>query len=68
MKVGDLVTLKMKKTQPLQEPHRAIITDKYTDQDGFVRLEVVWMTPMTAVMPYRSILRPEHFEVISESR
>ena len=68
MKVGDLVTLKMKKTRPAQEPHHAIITDKYIDQDGFVRLEVVWMTPMTAVMPYRSILRPEHFEVISESR
>lgn len=67
MKVGDLVTLKMKKTRPPQEPHRAIITDKYTDQDGFVRLLVAWMTPATS-RPFRSILRPEHFEVVSESR
>ena len=63
MKVGDLVTLKMKKTQPPQQPQRAIVTDKYIDQNGFLQLEVVWLNGHKQLR-----LRAELFEVISESR
>ena len=63
MKVGDLVSLKMKNTQPPQEPQRAIVTDFYTDQDGFEKVEVVWMSQCKQGTFYAEL-----FEVISESR
>ena len=63
MKVGDLVTLKMKKTQPPQQPQRAIVLDSFIDQDGFAQLEVVWTNGHK-----QSRLRAELFEVLSESR
>jgi len=62
MKVGDLVTLKMKQTRPPQDPHRAIVIDMYTDQDGFEQVEIAWMEGAIGSM------RAELFEVISESR
>jgi hypothetical protein len=63
MQVGDLVSLKMKKTQPPQEPHFAIVLDKYIDQNGFEQVEVAWQhSPAIGKMP------PGLFEVISESR
>ena len=65
MKVGDLVSLKMKKTQPPQEPQRAIVTDIYTDQDGFEKIEVAWMIPGAGLV---RAFYAELFEVISESR
>jgi|TARA_R110002096_G_scaffold87608_1_gene200936 hypothetical protein len=61
MQVGDLVTLKMMRTQPPQQPQRAMVIDKYSDQDGFIKLEVVWMTGHK-----QSNLPADHFEVISE--
>ena len=63
MKVGDLVSLKMKKTQPPQEARYAIVLDVYTNQDGFEQAEIMWEG--TGVI--RSY-RPELFEVISEAR
>ena len=65
MKVGDLVSLKMKKTQPAQEPQRAVVTDFYIDQDGFEKVEVAWMIPGGGLI---RDFYPELFEVISESR
>jgi hypothetical protein len=44
MQVGDLVSLKMKKTQPPQEPQRAVVLDVFIDQDGFEKVAVGWMT------------------------
>ena len=65
MKIGDLVSLKMKKTQPPQEPQRAIITDFYIDQDGFEKVEVAWMIPGAGLI---RDFYAEIFEVISETR
>ena len=42
MKVGDLVSLKMKKTQPLQEARHAIVLDVYIDQNGFELAKIMW--------------------------
>ena len=63
MKVGDLVSLKMKKTQPLQEARHAIVLDVYIDQNGFELAEIMWEG--TGVI--RSY-RPELFEVFHEAR
>ena len=63
MKVGDLVSLKMKKTQPPQEAHRAIVLDVYIDLNGLEQLEIAWQhCPAIGIMP------PRLFEVISASR
>jgi hypothetical protein len=62
MKVGDLVSLKMKKTQPPQKSIHAIVLDAYTNQDGFQEIEI---------MMEQGIIRQFHadlFEVISECR
>jgi hypothetical protein len=63
MKVGDLVSLTMKKTQPPQEARHAIVLDMYIDQNGFELAKIMWEG--TGVI--RSY-RPELFEVISEGR
>jgi hypothetical protein len=64
MKVGDLVSLKMKKTQPPQEPQRAIVLDVFIDQDGFEKIKVAWQNSVAIGNMANSRL----FEVISESR
>ena len=64
MKIGDLVSLKMKKTQPPQEPHRAVVIDAYTDQDGFEQVEIAWLQAGCPI----GVMPPRLFEVISESR
>jgi len=62
MKVGDLVSLKMKKTQPPQEPQRAVVLDVYIDQNGFEQMEIAWQhCAAIGIMP------PRLFEVISEN-
>lgn len=63
MQVGDLVSLKMKKTQPPQGPQRAIVLDAYIDQNGLEQVEIAWQhCAAIGIMP------PRLFEVISESR
>lgn len=63
MKIGDLVSLKMKKTHPPQEAQRAIVLDAYIDLDGREQIRIAWLhCAATGIMP------PRLFEVISESR
>ena len=63
MKVGDLISLNMKKTQPAQVKRYAIVLDVYTDQDGFEQVEIMWEG--TGVIKSH---RPDLFEVVNESR
>ena len=61
MKTGDLVSLKMKKTQPAQIPRHGIIVN--TCENHFyklVQIEVLWAEGNL------SRLSPDLFEVISE--
>ena len=63
MKVGDLVSLKMKKAQPPQVPRHGVIVKTWKNHyHKLVQIEVLWEEGMI------SQLRPDLFEVISESR
>ena len=63
MKVGDLVSLKMKKTQPPQIPRRAVVLNTWRDHKGKLReVDVMWTEGN--VRRFRAGL----FEVINESR
>lgn len=63
MKLGDLVSLKMKKTQPAQIPRRGVIINTWKNHyHKLVEIEVLWGEGNI------SKLRPDLFEVISESR
>ena len=62
MKVGDLVSLKMKKTQPPQEACHGIVLDMFLDYNLAETADVLWETGRT------SQLRPNLLEVISETR
>jgi len=65
MKVGDLVSLKMKKTQPPQVPRLALILNTWHSHKGtLLEVEVMW--PNAAGVSKR--FRPDLFEVISASR
>jgi hypothetical protein len=60
MKVGDLVTLKMKKTQPAQIPRHGVIINTWKNHyHKLVEIEVLWGEGNI------SKLRPDLFEVIS---
>jgi hypothetical protein len=60
MKVGDLVTLKMKKTQPAQIPRHAVIINTWKNHyHKIVEIEVLWGEGNI------SKLRSDLFEVIS---
>jgi hypothetical protein len=64
MKVGDLVSLKMKKTQPPQDPQFAVVLVVDADGDGSVRSKVAWQHS-----PGRQTTLPaSYFEVLSETR
>ena len=63
MKVGDLVSLKMKNTQPPQVPRHAIVLNVWRNHKGNV-LEVEVMWPECTGIGKR--FRPGLFEVISE--
>ncbi len=62
MKVGDLVSLKMKKTQPPQEACHGIVLDMFLDYNLAETADVLWETGRT------SQLRPNLLELISETR
>jgi len=63
MKVGDLVSLKMKKTQPPQVPRHAIVLNTWRNHKGrIIQVEVMWSEGN--VRRFRSDL----FEVIDEGR
>jgi hypothetical protein len=63
MKVGDLVALKMKKTQPPQIPRCAVVLNAWYNHKGKRRdIEIMW-----AKGTIRKI-RADLFEVINESR
>ena len=60
MKVGDLVTLKMKKTQPAQIPRHGVIINTWKNHyHKLVEIEVLWGEGNI------SKLRSDLFEVIS---
>jgi hypothetical protein len=63
MKVGDLVSLKMKKTRPPQVPQHGVIVETWKNHcHKLVQIEVLW--PEGCI----SKLNPDLFEVINESR
>jgi len=65
MKAGDLVTLKMKKTQPPQVPRHAIVLKTWHNHKGkTLEVEILWPESLSA----SGRLRADLFEVISESR
>lgn len=65
MKVGDLVSLKMKKTQPPQVPRHAIVLNVWRNHKGkLLEVEVMWPECTGISKRFRAGL----FEVISESR
>jgi hypothetical protein len=65
MKVGDLVGLKMKWTQPPQVPRHAIVLNTWRNHKGtLLEVEVMW--PECTGIGKR--FRADLFEVINESR
>ena len=63
MKVGDLVSLKMKKTQPPQIPRHGVIVNTWRNhKNRLQQIEVLWEEGKI------SKLRPDLFEVINENR
>ena len=64
MKVGDLVSLKMKKTQPPQIPRHAIVLKTWRNHKGkLLDIEVMWGDGAQ-----RRRFRMGLFEVINEDR
>ena len=62
MKVGDLVSLKMKTTQPPQIPRHGVIVNTWKNHyNKLVQIEILWGEGNI------SQLRPDLFEVINES-
>jgi hypothetical protein len=65
MKVGDLVSLKMKKTQPPQVPRVAIVLNTWRNHKGtLLEVDVMWPRDH-GTCGYVSRLRADLFEVIS---
>jgi hypothetical protein len=63
VKVGDLVTLKMKNTQPPQVPRHAVILNTWRNHKGkLLEIEVLW-----AEGPISKRFRADLFEVINEN-
>lgn len=63
MKVGDLVSLKMKKTQPLQIPRHGIIVNTWINHKRQLQgIEVLWAEGNIGTFS------PNLFEVINEDR
>jgi hypothetical protein len=62
MKVGDLVSLKMKKTQPPQEACHGIVLDIFLDYNLASTAEVLWEAGRTSQLSLNLL------EVINESR
>ena len=61
MKVGDMVTLKMKKTQPPQAPQHAIVLNTWRNHKGkILEVEVMWSESTVISKRFRADL----FEVI----
>jgi hypothetical protein len=62
MKVGDLVSLKMKKTQPSQIPRHGVIVNVWRNHKNRVmNVDIMWEGRITTHIPAL-------FEVISEVR
>ena len=63
MKVGDLVALRMKNTQPPQIPRHGIVLSTWRNHKGkIIEVEIMW----SEVAGVSARLRPSLFEVISE--
>lgn len=63
MKVGDLVSLKMKKTQPPQIPRHGVIVNTWRNhKNRLQQIEILWAEGNIAK------LSPDLFEVINENR
>jgi hypothetical protein len=63
MKIGDLVSLKMKHTQPPQVPRHGVIVKTWKNHyRKLVQIEILWEEGNI------SQLRPDLFEVINEGR
>lgn len=61
MKVGDLVSLKMKKTQPPQVPRSGVIVKTWRNhKNQLLQIEILWAEGNIA------LISPDLFEVISE--
>jgi hypothetical protein len=66
MKVGDLVSLKMKKTQPPQVPRHGVVLNTWRNHKGkTIEVEIMW-SGAGGIISAR--FRQSLFEVISESR
>ena len=67
MKVGDLVSLKMKKTQPSQIPRHGIIVETWTTghTNVLTTIDVMWGEDQDSKIGSYS---PSLFEVINEGR
>jgi len=64
MEVGDLVSLKMKKTQPPQLPRHGIIIKTWRNHKGnLLEIEVMWEGGQVG-----QTFRADLFEVVNESR
>jgi hypothetical protein len=64
MQVGDLVTLKMKKTQPPQLPRHGIVINTWRNHKGILlEIEVMWEGGQVG-----QTFRADLFEVVNESR
>jgi hypothetical protein len=62
VKVGDLVSLKMKKTQPPQVPRHGIVVNTWKNHKGqMMNVDILWEGHITSHIPAL-------FEVVSESR
>jgi hypothetical protein len=63
MKVGDLVSLKMKKTQPPQIPRHGVIVNTWRNhKNRLQQIEILWAEGNIAKHS------PDLFEVINENR
>ena len=73
MKIGDLVSLKMKKTQPPQVPRHGLVLNMWRNHKGMLlEIDVMWTESSRSVVgavdaPIRR-LRADLFEVVDECR
>jgi len=52
MKIGDLVSLKMKKTQPPQVPRHGVIVNTWKNHKGrMVNVDIMWEGRITSHIP-----------------